>query len=1131
MQFVHLHVHTEWSLLDGACRIREVVKKARDSGMPALAITDHGNLYGVVEFYKACQEAGIKPVIGCEVYVAPGSRFQKDSGVDDAFHLVLLAESQGGYGNLLKLSSAGFLEGFYYHPRVDREILARHSKGLIALTACMQGEIPHHLQNRGRDAAERVLREYLDIFGRDNLFLELQRNGVAGQDEVNKQLLDLSKKHEVKVVATNDCHYLNKGDSKAHDILLCIQTGKTRDDPKRLRFPGNDFYMKSPEEMESQFREVPEALRQTVEIAERCDVKLGLGKLLMPEFPLEPGLRSEAVLREMAVAGLNSRFHGRPDERRRRRLEYELGMIEKMGYASYFLIVADFVRFARENGIAVGPGRGSAAGSLVAYALGITDIDPVEFDLVFERFLNPERVTMPDIDIDFADDRRDEVIDYVRRKYGQDRVAQIITFGTMQARAVVRDVGRAMGLPYAEIDRVAKLVPYQPGMTLERALETVPDLKALVTTKKEMAELFAYASSIEGMPRHSSVHAAGVVIGPGPLTDYVPLARTQENMVVTQFPMESLEELGLLKMDFLALRTLTVIQRTLELVKESRGIELKETDIPLDDPETYRGISNGETLGVFQLESSWVRDVLRELRPEKFTDIVAAVALCRPGPMEQIPEFLRARHGKPVYLHPSLEPILKETYGVLVYQEQILKVASTIAGFSLGQADILRRAVGKKKGEILKEMERAFMEGAMRNGIDEELARSIYELILKFANYGFNKNHAAPYALVAYRTAYLKTHFPAEFLAAELSSVSGSQEKVGLYVEEARRLGISVLGPSVNESRVGFSVHGTKIRYGLASIKNVGLSLAKAIVEERERSGRYTSLENLVIRIYGRSGASRRAFESLVRSGACDEFGSRKSNLAFLEVLLLRDLGRTIGRAENQLLLFSTDPGTTSMERSSGQKTTGQADHGSGPGPGDSGPELGGFLSLFIPGGEELQPRGAPGPERQEGPETPRGPESQMSLFEGYFEPVQYKKERPGDEDFPLDVRLRDERELLGIYLSGHVLDDYREELRKATVPIGEIDSVAGGRMVSVGGRITSIKEIRTRAGEPMAFVTIEDFTGSLEIILFPRVFSRVRSTLSQDRVIMVKGRVQEQEETRRIIGENVRFLDRQKGQ
>ena len=1098
MKFVHLHVHTEWSLLDGACRIREAVKKAKGYGMPALAITDHGNLYGVVEFYKSCQESGIKPLIGCELYVAPGSRFDKESGADDAFHLVVLAESQKGYGNLLKLSSAGFLDGFYYHPRVDKEILANYSEGLIALTACLQGEIPYQLQKGGREAAEKALREYLEIFGRDRMFLELQRNGVPGQDEVNRELLELSRKYQVGVVATNDCHYIDKDDSKTHDILLCIQTGKTMDDPKRLRFPGDGFYMKSPEEMERQFREVPEALMHTVEIAERCDVQLGLGRILMPEFPLQSGLRPETVLREMALAGLNSRFGGRPGEVRRQRLEYELEMIEKMGYASYFLIVADFVRFARENGIAVGPGRGSAAGSLVAYVLGITDIDPVEFDLVFERFLNPERITMPDIDIDFADDRRDEVIDYVRRKYGQDRVAQIITFGTMQARAVVRDVGRAMGLPYADVDRVAKLIPYQPGMTLERAIEAVPDLKTLITSKAVMGELFSYASAIEGMPRHSSVHAAGVVIGPGPLTDYVPLARTQENVIVTQFPMESLEELGLLKMDFLALRTLTVIQRTLELVSESRGIQLKETDIPLDDRETYAQISNGETLGVFQLESSWVRDVLRELRPDKFTDIVAAIALCRPGPMEQIPEFLRARHGKPVYLHPSLEPILRETYGVLVYQEQILKIASTIAGFTLGQADILRRAVGKKKGEILREMERAFMEGAIRNGIDEKLARTIYELILKFANYGFNKNHAAPYALVAYRTAYLKTHFPSEFLAAELSSVAGSQERVGLYVEEARRLGISVLGPSVNESRAGFSVHGTKIRYGLASIKNVGLSLAKAIVEERERSGRYTSLENFVLRICGRSGASRRALESLIRSGACDEFGPRKTNLASLEILLSHDLGRTVGRSRNQLLLFAGDPGTTGCtpERS---------------------------LPLAIPGGEEIMPQST------SGRDVPHGPPGQVSLFEGYSQQTaQYKRERFGDEELPLDVRLRDERELLGIYLSGHVLDDYREELRKATVPIGEIDSVAGGKMVSVGGRVASVKEIRTRAGEPMAFVTIEDFTGSIEAILFPRVFSQVRSTISQDSVIMVKGRVQEQEETRRIIGENVTFLNRQ---
>ena len=1062
MNFTHLHLHTEYSLLDGATRIREACARAGELGMDSLAITDHGNMYGVVPFYEACEANGIKPIIGCEVYVARESRFKKTDGTNDKpYHLVLLASTNQGYRNLMRVVSLGFLEGFYYRPRVDLEVLSRHSEGLLALTACLEGEVPQYLMSGDSRRASQALGRYMDIFGKDNLYVELQRNGVPGQEQVNRALAELARKNGLPLVATNDCHYISRDDARYHDVLLAIQTGTNLQDPKRLRFNGSDFYLKSPEEMRELFRDAPEAVSNTAQIAERCDVKLGFGEIHLPEFPLPQGETAESRLKALAESGLRERMAGKTDRLREERLEYELEMIRKMGYSSYFLIVGDFVKYAKDRGILVGPGRGSAAGSLVAYALGITDIDPIDHDLVFERFLNPERVTMPDIDIDFQDDRRDEVIDYVKRKYGEDRVAQIVTFGTMAARAAVRDVGRALAMPYADVDRIAKLIPYQPGMTIDKALEIVPALRELQASRPDARNLLETARKLEGMPRHSSTHAAGIVIGKGPLWDYVPLARAQEGGVITQYAMEDLEALGLLKMDFLALRTLTVMQKASDIIRAGANPRFKLEEIPVDDKKTFSMLSKGEALGVFQLEASWVRDFLKEMKPTRLQDIIATVALCRPGPMEQIPEFLRARSGTVNYLHPVLKPVLEETHGVLVYQEQILRVAHAVAGFSLGEADILRRAVGKKKRELLDQMEDRFMRGAAQKGIPAQIARTIYDLILKFANYGFSKNHAAPYALIAYHTAYLKANYTKEFMAALLSSVAGMQGKVGVYLEEAKRLGLAVLGPSVNRSKVEFSVEGQGIRFGLGSIKNVGGHLASAIVEERLKRGPYSSLSDLVRRIEGRL-LNRKALESLIQSGACDELGTRYQNLqAMDDALKMRYSG-----TDNQLSLFD-DP-----------------------------------------------------------PARPARPARSAPVQTGLFEDVPAVSPESASTEVSLDVRLQWERDLLGMYFSGHPLAKYKEFLKKVATPIPELESLQDGREVVVGGRISSLKKVVTRAGEEMAFITIEDDFGSIEVTVFPKTYQRSRGFLAKEKVILVRGSLEEQEETRRILARETQDVD-----
>lgn len=1045
MGFAHLHVHTEYSLLDGACRIKEACERARFLGMRYLAITDHGNLYGAIKFFNECKSCGIKPIIGCEVYVAQKSRHEKSAGVlDKPYHLVLLAKDLSGYKNLMKISSIGFTEGFYYKPRVDLEVLSRYSGGLIALTGCIEGEVPVLLASGRERAAKDALYRYTDIFGKENVYAELQRTGISVQDRVNRDLLALSKTVGISPVATNDCHYLTREDAKYHDVLLAIQTGSTVGDATRFRFTGEEFYLKSPKEMKDLFKDIPEAVTATEIIAEKCNLEIDFGGVHLPEFPLPQGVSAADRLSFLARDCFSKRYGEDASVDRKERLGHELEMIRRMGYSSYFLVVSDFVSYAKSQGIAVGPGRGSAAGSLVAYCLGITDIDPVENDLVFERFLNPERVSMPDIDIDFQDDRRDEVINYVRQKYGEDRVAEIITFGTMAARAAVRDVGRALDMPYADVDRIAKMIPYEPGMTLERALEIVPELKEILKNEGERG-LIETALRLEGMPRHSSVHAAGIVIGKGPLWDDVPLGRDGAGNVITQFPMEDLEELGLLKVDFLALRTLTVIKKAVELVN-AVGENLVIEDIGLEDKPTYDMLQKGESLGVFQLESSWVRDFLKELKPTAFKDIVASVALCRPGPMEQIPLFIRSRRDGAEYIHPVLQPILEETHGVLVYQEQILRIAQKVAGFTLGEADILRRAVSKKKKGLLEEMQNKFMAGAVKNGIPKDVAEKIYDLIFKFANYGFNKNHAAPYALLAYRTAYLKANHPAQFMAALLSSVARVQDKVGIYLEEAKRLGMAILGPSVNRSLFEFSVEGDGIRYGLGSVKNVGEALSKAIVFGR-RSGEYKSLRDFVAKVEAKK-LTKKALESLIKCGACDELGSRYDNLDIMEAVLKE----RPNASQNQLSLFG-DGGFNAYR---GKKQA----------------------PLF--GGEEFS--------------TPSG------------------------KEIPLQVRLAWERELLGMYLSGDPLAKYKGALKKRATSIKDLEFLPDGKNVTVGGRISSLKKVITKKGDRMAFCTLEDGVGNIEAIIFPNLWLEVADFFAQDRIVVIEGSLEQQEETLRVL-------------
>ncbi|HBE77561.1 MAG TPA: DNA polymerase III subunit alpha, partial [Firmicutes bacterium] len=836
--FVHLHVHSQYSLLDGAAEIGSLLAKTKQLGMPALAITDHGVMYGSLKFYQQALKAGIKPIMGCEVYVAPRALTDKIPKIDEnPTHLVLLAMDHRGYQNLLKLVSIAHIDGFYYKPRIDMDTLRRYSQGLIGLTACLSGQIPRLLVAGKYEEAKKQLLWFQEIFGNANFYLELQYQQLAEQRNVNRNLAKLARECGAPLVATNDVHYLNREDAQVHDVLLCIQTGKTVNDTNRMKFSTAEFYLKSPAEMAEIFNDYPEALENTLKIAERCNVQLELGKLHMPKFTLPPETTAERYLEELCRQSAVDKGITW-DQGREERLNYELSIINQMGFPGYFLIVRDFVHFAKERQIMVGPGRGSAAGSLVAYLLGITNLDPIEYGLLFERFLNPERISMPDIDIDFCIERRGEVISYVRQKFGEDRVAQIITFGTMAARAAVRDVGRVLGIAYSEVDRVAKLIPRELGISIADAIAHTPELQELIRNSPQITQLIQIAVKIEGFPRHASTHAAGVVISDEPLTTFLPLSRSNEDEIITQFTMEDIETLGLLKMDFLGLRTLTVLRDTQALIEQNRGRQVTIEGIPLNDPLTFQDLADGHTLGVFQLESAGIRRLLMRLRPEEIDDLTALNALYRPGPLGSgmVDDFIKGRHGQQTinYLHPLLEPILKETYGVILYQEQVMKIVSSLGGFSLGQADLVRRAMGKKKPEVLAAMRQQFIEGAIANRVPEQTAISIFDLLEYFAGYGFNKSHSAAYAVVVYQTAYFKTNFPQEFMAALLTSVMGNTDKIALYIEECRRMGIAILPPDVNKSKAYFNPEGSGIRFGLLSIKNVGIGAIERIIQERK---------------------------------------------------------------------------------------------------------------------------------------------------------------------------------------------------------------------------------------------------------------------------------------------------------
>jgi len=1039
--FIHLHLHTEYSLLDGAARIDTVAAEAARLGMGALAVTDHGSMYGVVDFYKACRQAGIKPILGCEFYVAPRGRGDRTAGVDDKlFHLVLLAENQEGYQNLLRLSSLSFTEGFYHKPRIDREALAENHRGLIALSGCLAGEVATLLLAEEPEKAREAAVFYRDLFGPENYYLELQDHGMPEQQKLNPLLAALGAELGIPLVATNDVHYIKREHAEIQDVLLCIQTGKTVDDASRLKFRSDQLYLRRPEEMAEVLCAYPEALANTARIAGRCNVELSFGANVLPDFPVPAGKTPEGYLRELCYGGLARIYGDQPGAEVRDRLEFELSVIEKMGFAAYFLIVWDFINFARSRGIPVGPGRGSAAGSLVAYTLGITAVDPLAYGLLFERFLNPGRISMPDIDTDICYERRPEVINYVVNRYGADRVAQIITFGTMAARAAIRDVGRALSMPYADVDRVAKLVPAELHMTIEKALETAPELREAYEQNPEVKKLIDTAAGLEGMPRHASTHAAGIVITKKPLTEYLPLYRSTDGAVTTQFAMTTVEELGLLKMDLLGLRTLTVIGDTVKILKESGGPSLDPDRLPLTDPATYEMLSRGDTTGVFQLESAGMRKILRDLKPGTFGDIVALNALYRPGPLGSgmVEDFVKGKQGKKkvTYLHPVLEPILRDTYGVILYQEQVMQIASRMAGFSMAEADTLRKAMGKKKPELLAGFRSQFIRGAARNGVDETIAAQVFDLMEYFAGYGFNKSHSVAYALVAYQTAYLKANYPVHFMAALLTSVRDNTDKVAAYVEECRRMKIEVLPPDVNESRESFTVVGGKLRFGLAAVKNVGLAAVNDMLRVREEGGPFGSMADFCQRV-GTRVVNRRVLESLIKSGAFDSLGHKRAAL--------------MGAVDAAIALA----GRVQRERQSGQ------------------------LSLFD--------------------FMAAGPQVELTL--------------PDVPEYAQETLLNLEKEALGLYISGHPLDDFRDELdQPGLVRVADLADQNGGP-VSLGGMISGIKKKISRRGGLYAVCSLEDLTGSVEVVFHPGVYQECLPLLTEEAVVVVHGRLGQDDE------------------
>ena len=1054
-KFVHLHVHTEYSLLDGAARIKDLVKAAKEQNMKALAITDHGVMFGVLDFYKEAKKHGIKPILGCEVYVAPRSMQDKEVKIDDShYHLVLLAENNEGYQNLLHLVSLGFTEGFYYKPRVDKETLRKYSKGLIALSACYAGEVAQAIVKSDLEEAKRVASEYNNIFGQGNFYLELQNHFLQDQAEINNGVIAIANELGIPLVATNDLHYVKRDHAKVQDVLLCIQTGKTVDEENRMKFETEEFYLKTYDEMRLLFGEVPEALENTVRISERCQVDFDFSQLHMPNYPIPESHTIDSYLQELCLEGAKPRYGQTLDETVVNRLNYELEVIKKMGYSGYFLIVWDFVNFARQNNILVGPGRGSAAGSIVAFVLGITNIDPLKYDLLFERFLNPERVSMPDIDIDFCFERRGEVIDYVVNRYGSERVAQIITFGTMAARAAIRDVGRALNLPYGEVDKVAKLIPGELGITIDKALEMSSDLKHLYENSDQIKELIDMANALEGMPRHASTHAAGVVIAKEELTKYAPLYKTSEGVISTQFAKETVEEIGLLKMDVLGLRTLTVMRDALVNIKRYYNESVDIDHIPLDDLKTFELLSRGEGVGVFQLESSGMRGILKDLKPERLEDIIALVALYRPGPLGSgmVEDFVKNKHGQgtTTYLHPDLEPILKDTYGVILYQEQVMRIASDLAGFTLGEADLLRRAMGKKKPQIIADLRNKFVQGAINKNIDQVIAGQIFDLMEFFAGYGFNKSHSAAYALVSYQTAFLKANYPLAFMAALLTNVMGNSDKVVGYIEECKKMGIQVLRPDVNESFETFTIVGEKLRFGLAAVKNVGHNAIENIISIREQEGKFESLEDFCQRIDLRM-VNKRVVESLLKGGLFDSLAKRSQQLAVLDLC--------IDTAQKR-----------QKDRNKGQ------------------------VSLFDLMGADSH-------------------DSQVI-------------ELPEIEEFTNKDLLSIEKEVLGMYVSGHPLADHKAILKEKTShTMKDLSRSSDGKQVTLGGIILSIKKTFTRKGDEMAFVMLEDLYGTFELVIFPTVFKRFKELLKEDEIVIVNGKVNFGEDEVKILVDSLGHL------
>lgn len=1080
MAFTHLHVHTEYSLLDGAARIKDLVARAKELGMESIAITDHGAMFGVIDFYKECKKQGIKPIIGCEVYTAARKMTDKEPDKDKyQGHLVLLAKNETGYKNLIKIVSQGYIKGYYYKPRIDKDVLRSHSEGIIALSACLAGNVQNKLLRGDYEGAKAEAEELLDIFGEGNFFIEIQDQGLEEEVMIKPQLINIARELNVKMVATNDVHYVRKEDAKAHDVLLAIQTATSINDENRMRFPNDEFYLKSEDEMRKVFAYLPEAIDNTQIVADACNVEFEFGQYHLPEFIAPEGKENREYLIELCRKGLVERYGSNPDSELEERLNYELNTIESMGYVEYFLIVWDFINYAKENGIMVGPGRGSAAGSLVAYCLKITDIDPIKYNLIFERFLNPERVSMPDIDIDFCYERRPEVIDYVTRKYGEEKVCQIITFGTMKAKQAVRDVGRALDVSYAETDMIAKAIPFDLGMTIDKALETNPELKVMYEENPKAREVLDMARAVEGMPRHASTHAAGVVISKAPIDEYVPLYLSDKGPA-TQFTMTTIEELGLLKMDFLGLRNLTVIRDALELIKQNHGVTIDFSKMGYDDEGVYEMIAQGNTQGVFQLESQGMTQFMKNLKPTCFEDIVAGISLYRPGPMDSIPKYIENKKnpGAIKYVHDALAPILDVTYGCLVYQEQVMQIVRDLGGYSYGRSDLVRRAMSKKKMDVMLEEKQYFIhgktdkdgnieiEGCVRRGIPEAAAEVIFNDMVSFAQYAFNKSHAAAYAVVAYETGYLKLHYPVEFMAALMTSVMGDANQIPKYIRNCSEMGIEVLPPCVNKSQKKFSVEDGKIRFGLMGIKNVGENAIEAIIKAREEKGQpsgiFSFIEQLDI-----SQVNKKAIESLIKSGACSCL------------------------SDNKAAMMTVYEGLVESAQNSSKKN------------------LEGQMSLFDIGGEEL------------------GGSSVGTL--------------PDVSDFSKDISLAMEKEMLGVYISDHPLNDYADRMKRiATITSEELNhagepesmmngssAIKDGMKVVMTGMVTSKRTLITKSNKMMAFAVLEDLYGVSEVVVFPNVYEKCAALLKTDNVIAVSGTVNfKEDEAPKLLADNIMLLD-----